>query len=213
MKRESTPWVIVFSLWWYRWLLTLAPESFAREYTEPALQVFRQCCQDAYRQQGFCGVLCLWFPTFMDALVGILAEQGTVLRQVLRPRRVWPLVLALACVLFPFSWLSKVWQPFGMLFHLVFAMPLIYFTGHVALFCVAGLMILHLIPALRQHTSLYVLALMSGAFLEEFIQLLVNAHPGLHKDGMNFLLDFGGILAGYGLWRIWQRWCSWRWTL
>jgi hypothetical protein len=198
------PWIIACSLQLYRWLLTLAPDEFSDEYTDPALQVFRQCCWDAYHEQGTRGVLRLWLPTFVDALHGILAEQGTMLKQILCPRLAWPVVLALSCVLFPFYWLSRVWLPFGRLFHLIFATPQAYTFGHIVFFCVVGLIMLLFMPALRKHSQLYILCLMLGAFAEEIIQILFNAHPGLHKDARNLLLDLCGILLASLLLRVWQ---------
>jgi hypothetical protein len=203
--RRRTPWIIACSLLLYRWLLTLAPDEFSNEYTEPALQVLRQCCQDAYREQGTRGVLRLWLPTCADALQGILAEQGATLKQVLCPRLGWPVVLALSCMLFPFYWLSNAWVPFGYIFHLIFATPQGYIAGHVALFCTVGLIMLLSMPALRKHMQFYIICLMLGAFAEESIQILFNAHPGLHKDARNLLLDLCGILLGYLLLRFWRR--------
>jgi hypothetical protein len=201
---SARPRIITCSLWLYRWLLTLAPEEFADAYTEPALQVFRQCCQDAYRECGTRGVLRLWLPTFFDALHAILAEQVSALTKVLCPRMVWPVMLALGCVLFPFSWLSRIWIPFGRLFALVFATPQAYIAGHIVLFCVAGLLVHFSLPALRRHLQLYVSGLMFGAFAEEMIQVLFNAHPGLHKDARNLLLDLCGIVLAALLLRLWQ---------
>ncbi|MGH2505860.1 MAG: hypothetical protein ACRDHZ_00335 [Ktedonobacteraceae bacterium] len=203
---KRTPWIITCSLLCYRWLLILAPDEFSGEYTEPALQVFRQCCYDAYREHGPYGVLHLWLPTFTDALHGILAEQAITLKQILCPRLVWPVGLALSCVLFPFYWLSRAWVPFGYIFHLIFATPQAYIAGHISLFCLAGFAMLLTMPALRRHAQLYILCLMFGAFSEEIIQILVNAHPGLHKDARNLLLDLGGSLLAYVLLRLWQSW-------
>jgi hypothetical protein len=45
---------------------------------------------------------------------------------------------------------------------------------------------------------------MLGAFAEEIIQMLCNAHPGLHKDARNLLLDLCGILLASLLLRVWQ---------
>lgn len=202
--RNRTPWMIACSLLLYRWLLTLAPDEFSEEYAEPALQVFRQCCQDAYRLHGVWGVLRLWLPTFSDALRGILAEQGTTLKHALSPRLIWPVVLALSCVLFPFSWLSNVWTLFGLLFNFIFATPQAYSAGHILLFCAAGLIALLSMPALRKHAQLYILCLMFSAFAEEIIQWLFNAHPGLHKDARNLFLDLCGILLAALLWRGWH---------
>jgi hypothetical protein len=202
--RKPVPRVITCSLLLYRWLLTLAPEEFSDTYTDPALQVFRQCCWDAYQQRGMRGVLCLWLPTFADALYSVLAEQGAGLRQVFCSRLTWPVVLALGCVLFPFYWLSRTWGLFGRLFHSIFATPQAYIAGHIMLFCVAGLIMLCSLPALQKHLQLYVLCLMLGAFAEEVIQILFNAHPGLHKDAHTLLLDLCGIVLAALLLRVWQ---------
>lgn len=192
--RHRLPWIITCSLLLYRWLLILAPGEFSNEYTEPALQVFHQCCRDAYRERGTWGVLRLWPPTFLDALHGIVAEQGTTFKQGVRSRLTWLVVLAFSCVLFPFSWLSKAWEPFGYIFNLIFSTPQAYIAGHVVLFCLAGVIVLLCMPALRKRARLYILCLMLGAFAEEVIQMLFNAHPGLHKDARNLLLDLCGIL-------------------
>jgi len=53
---------------------------------------------------------------------------------------------------------------------------------------------------------LYVLCLMLSAFADEIIQMLFNAHPGLHKDARNLLLDLCGILLASLLVRVWQGW-------
>lgn len=204
---NRTPWIIVCSLLLYRWLLTLAPDEFSDEYAEPALYVFQQCCHDAYYTCGTRGVLRLWLPTFIDALHSILAEQGITLKQVLRPRLTWLIILALGCVLFPFYWLSNASALFGRIFHFIFATPQAYFTGHIMLFCIVGLIMLLSMPALHKHVQLYIFCLMLSAFTEEIIQMLVQAHPGLHKDARNLLLDLCGILLGYLLLRLWQRWC------
>lgn len=192
--RNRLPWIIACSLLLYRWLLTLAPGEFAHEYSEPALQVFRQCCRDAYRERGIWGVLRLWLPTFIDALHGIVAEQATTFKCGVRSRLTWLVVLALICVLFPFSWLSKAWEPFGYIFNFIFSTPQAYIAGHIVLFCSAGIIVLLFMPALRKHARLYILCLMLGAFAEEVIQIFFNAHPGLHKDARNLLLDLCGIL-------------------
>ena len=202
---KRIPLIIVCSLFLYRWLLSLTPDEFSGEYAEPALHVFHECCQDAYSVHGTRGVLLLWLPTFADALRGVLAEQYTIFRQVLAPRLIWPVVLILGCVLFPFYWLSNAWAPFGHLFTFIFATPQAYLAGHVVLFCTAGLILSLSMPSLRKHPHFYIFCLMLGAFAEEIIQLLFHAHPGLHKDARNLLLDLCGIVLAYLLIRLWQR--------
>ena len=74
------PWIITLSLHLYRWLLSLGPTIYRTEYEEPTLQVFRQCCRDAYRQRGASGVMLLWLPMFSEAIFGMIAEHFSVLR-------------------------------------------------------------------------------------------------------------------------------------
>ena len=71
------PKIIVLSLLLYRWLLSLGPEAFRRDYAAPALQDFRQCCRDAYQKQGSPGVLRLWPGLLGETIPGLLAEYWT----------------------------------------------------------------------------------------------------------------------------------------
>src|SRR5947209_8048191 len=61
----------------YRWLLSLGPEAFRCDYATPALQDFRQCCLDAYQEQGSFGVLRLWPGLLRETVIGLLAEYLT----------------------------------------------------------------------------------------------------------------------------------------
>ncbi|MBA2393545.1 MAG: hypothetical protein H0V70_12485 [Ktedonobacteraceae bacterium] len=76
----NTPWIITLSLHLYRWLLSIGPATYRAEYEEATIQVFRQCCRDAYRQRGAKSVLFLWLPMFSEAIVGMIAEHFSVLR-------------------------------------------------------------------------------------------------------------------------------------
>jgi len=80
--RTPMPWIITLSLRLYRWLLRVGPITYRTEYEEPTLQVFRQCCRDAYRQRGTWGVMLLWLPMFSEAIFGMLAEHFSVLRHI-----------------------------------------------------------------------------------------------------------------------------------
>lgn len=201
---KRPPRIVALSVLLYRWLLRLGPDEFYDEYAREALLAFRQSCLDAYRQQRIPGVLRLWPAMFGETLAGMLAEQGSTLKRILRPHLHWPVALALTCLLFPFFWLSRTWPLFGALFNFIFSTPLAYFSGHVLLFCAAGLGILICLPALRQHPLYYLFFLMCGAFMEEIIQRLLNSHPGLHKDARNLLLDLAGILLAYLVFCLWQ---------
>lgn len=80
--RTPMPWIITLSLRLYRWLLRVGPSTYRTEYEEPTLQVFRQCCRDAYRRRGTRGVMLLWLPMFSEAIFGMLAEHFSVLRHI-----------------------------------------------------------------------------------------------------------------------------------
>ncbi len=73
------PKIIALSLLLYRWLLSLGPVAFRRDYAAPALQDFRQCCRDAYQKQGPTGVLRLWPGLLGETIPGLLAEYLTEL--------------------------------------------------------------------------------------------------------------------------------------
>jgi len=73
------PKIIALSLLLYRWLLSLGPGAFRRDYAAPALQDFRQCCRDAYQKQGSFGVLRLWPGLLGETIPGLLAEYLTEL--------------------------------------------------------------------------------------------------------------------------------------
>ena len=74
MNTSPTPKIIALSIILYRWLLNMGPAEFREEYAIPILQIFRQCCRDAYRQKGVFGVICQWPALFGEAIKGLLAE-------------------------------------------------------------------------------------------------------------------------------------------
>jgi hypothetical protein len=80
MRKTSSSWIIKLSVCFYRWLLYLGPIVYRRDYTEATLQVFHQCCRDAYQRRGTFGVLTLWLPMFSEAIGGMLAEHLSALR-------------------------------------------------------------------------------------------------------------------------------------
>ena len=71
----SSPWIIRISVSVYRTLIRgVGPTSYFRQYGDLTIQLFRECCQDAYRQRGILGVLGLWFPSFRDAVIQMVIE-------------------------------------------------------------------------------------------------------------------------------------------
>lgn len=61
----------------YRWLVNVYPVSFRQRYAEELVQVFRECCQDAYRECGAWGIVRLWPPMLFD-LVRSAARQHVI---------------------------------------------------------------------------------------------------------------------------------------
>ena len=82
--QEPLPWIIRWSLCLYRWLLCLGPDSYRRQYGKLTLQLFQECCEDAYRQRGTWGVLRLWPPLFSDGVREMLAERSSSLQRTAR---------------------------------------------------------------------------------------------------------------------------------
>jgi hypothetical protein len=59
----------------YRSLIRgVGPTTYFRQYGNLTIQLFRECCQDAYHQRGTLGVLGLWFPSFRDAVTQMVIE-------------------------------------------------------------------------------------------------------------------------------------------
>ncbi len=72
--KSGLPKIVSLSLALYRWLLKLGPATFRRDYGVPAVQDFRQCCRDAYEEQGTFGVVRLWPGLLGETVTGLLAE-------------------------------------------------------------------------------------------------------------------------------------------
>jgi len=78
----SSPWIVRCSVQLYHWLLCLGPEPYRRQYADRTLLLFRECCQDAYRERGIPGVLGLWLPLFGDVVIQMLAEHLSGLQHI-----------------------------------------------------------------------------------------------------------------------------------
>ena len=126
---HPSPWIVVFSIRVYQWLLWLGPAEFCREYAPTILQVFRECCLEAYAQHGTWGVLRLWLPMFGEVVGGMLEEHLDALQHtllidertvhMLRTQRRSLITIFIAFVLFGFPWLffqgvvdpTSQWEP------------------------------------------------------------------------------------------------------
>ena len=100
----SSPWIIGLTVSLNRTLIRgLGPTSYFRPYGDLTIQLFRQCCQDAYRQRGIPGVLALWLPSFGDAISQMVIEVLCVRQHTSRPDvSVGTVVSAASYTTFPF---------------------------------------------------------------------------------------------------------------
>ncbi|MGD8404889.1 MAG: hypothetical protein PVJ21_14610 [Anaerolineales bacterium] len=73
-KKHMDPPIIVFSVKVYQALLAAYPARFRQIYGSHMLQVFRDCCLRAFRQNGTNGVLNLWALTLFDLLRSLIEE-------------------------------------------------------------------------------------------------------------------------------------------
>ncbi len=73
--QPSPPWIVRLSVRIYRGLLRgTGPSNYFHEYGDLTLQLFCECCLDAYRERGPLGVLSLWLPSFSDAIAQMVLE-------------------------------------------------------------------------------------------------------------------------------------------
>lgn len=82
----ALPWIIRLSDSIYRLLIRgLGPTSYIRQYGDLTTELFRESCQDAYRQRGTLGVLGLWLPSFRDAMSQMVIEVLSVRQHTSQP--------------------------------------------------------------------------------------------------------------------------------
>lgn len=73
--QESLPWIVRLSVRIYRSLIRgVGPSNYFHEYGDLTIQLFRECCLDAYREHGTLSVVGLWFPSFRDAIAQMVLE-------------------------------------------------------------------------------------------------------------------------------------------
>ncbi len=75
-QTDLEPKFVPFSIFLYRMLLLIYPSEFRREYGEPMLQIFGDCCRKTLRQTGPVGMLQLYGRTLLDT-VQTAIEQHT----------------------------------------------------------------------------------------------------------------------------------------
>lgn len=73
-RKTSNSTSVALSIRAYQLLLHAYPTKFQREYGSHMSQVFRDCCQRAFQQDGTKGMVKLWSITFIDLLSSVFAE-------------------------------------------------------------------------------------------------------------------------------------------
>ena len=72
--RSNEPRSLIVSARLYQALLRIYPSQFRRDYGGPMLQVFRDCCRQAFQETGTPGLLIVWMRTILDAAQSALEE-------------------------------------------------------------------------------------------------------------------------------------------
>ena len=104
---------------------------------------------------------------------------------------------ALALTLFPFDWLATIWPAYAVLFDRVFASAASHHIGHSVLFCVVGLAILVVVPALRTRPWQYAVLVVCGALGQEAIQALAKRQWPHWGDARDIGFDLLGLALAF----------------
>ena len=75
-KTTNAPRTLILSVHLYQALLAIFPSDFRRAYGGPMLQVFRDSCLRALRENGAAGLLPLWGRTMLDAVQTAIEEHS-----------------------------------------------------------------------------------------------------------------------------------------
>ena len=129
-------------------------------------------------------------------------QKPNVLRTIVM--RLWPLVIGVVLVLFPFDWLSNVWPAYRQVFERVFVGAREHHIGHSTLFFIVGLILLLSFPALRTRPVLYFGLMISAAIAQELVQDLFKFVVPDLSDGADLLFDAVGFTIAYLIVRGWQ---------
>jgi hypothetical protein len=119
--------------------------------------------------------------------------------------RLAALAAGLALVLFPFGWLGEVWRPFGRVVDDLFSTVWAHAIGHASLFCLLGLLVLAIFPALRRYPWRYLGLLLLVGVGQEAFQLLYKGRLLLFDDMRDLVTDLIGLLLAFALVWAWRR--------
>ncbi len=115
--------------------------------------------------------------------------------------RLWPLGILLSLCLFPFGWLGERWPRFGIWLGQTFHGPLGHGIAHFGIFLIIGLLLLGFFPRLRSQFGLFLLLGLGLGIAQEGIQLLYKQRPLVWDELRDLIVDLGGMIAAYGLFK------------
>jgi cytochrome c biogenesis protein CcdA len=118
--------------------------------------------------------------------------------------RLWPFLIALAIVLFPFDWLTEVWPAYRQVFDRVFVTARDHAIGHSTLFFLLGLFALVVSPALRKHPLLYLGLMLLVMLGQEALQSIFKQELPNIFDGRDILFDLLGVIVAFAVMWTWQ---------
>jgi len=118
--------------------------------------------------------------------------------------RLWPFLIALAIVLFPFDWLTEVWPAYRQVFDRVFVTARDHAIGHSALFFLLGLFALVVSTALRIRPLLYLCLMLLVALGQEALQSIFKQELPNIYDGRDILFDLLGVMVAFVVMWIWR---------
>jgi uncharacterized BrkB/YihY/UPF0761 family membrane protein len=108
----------------------------------------------------------------------------------------WPVLVLLGILWFPFDWLAERWPAFGVPFRQVFRDAHDHFVGHTIFFFLVGALLLAYWPALRHKPQWYFPGLVLAALVQETIQAIFRRQLPTFTDYNAFKGDaLGGTVA------------------
>lgn len=120
--------------------------------------------------------------------------------------RLWPFLILLGLVLFPFGWLGQVWPGFGEVLWWVFPTDGRHDIGHTTLFGLLGFLLLIAFPSLRKRPWLYLGLILLAGIGEETFQVIYKGGLNLPDTLGDLSCDLIGASITLGFFSLWQRW-------
>ncbi|MFV9506282.1 MAG: hypothetical protein AB4911_17160 [Oscillochloridaceae bacterium umkhey_bin13] len=116
------------------------------------------------------------------------------------------LVILIGLAVFPFGWLTYVSPVANTVGQFFFPNELAHNIGHALLFASLGLVLLALVPTLRQRPLLYGAIILLIGMAQEGVQLIYKQRGVAINDLRDLLIDLSAAAIVYGLWYSAAKW-------